>query len=287
MEKPDDHQEKPACETGSPACQFTPRSKETTSSTPAVLARIASRISTRTNRSVIEPPPDGGLLAWTQVFCGFLAVINTWGFVNSFGAFQTYYRSILPENPSTISWIGSIQSFLMFFIGVFSGRALDAGYFRSTVIIGIVLQCAGIFTMSLAKNYWQLLLTHGIATGVGGGIFFTPIMGLVATYFAKRRGLALALVTCGNSTGGVVYPLVVRQLLPKVGFAWTVRVLGFLNLASLGIVVCFMKPRLAARKAGPLVDMDAFRDAPYVLWVLGICFVMAPVYFVFYYVSPI
>jgi hypothetical protein len=35
--------------------------------------------------------------------------------------------------PSDISWIGSIQIFLLFFIGTFSGRATDAGYFRFTL----------------------------------------------------------------------------------------------------------------------------------------------------------
>lgn len=232
----------------------------------------------------LEPPPDGGLLAWTQVFCAFLVFVNTWGFVNSFGAFQAYYTSILPQAPSTISWIGSVQTCLMFFLGTFSGRALDAGYFHFTVIVGIVVQCVGIFTMSLARNYWQLLLTHGFATGVGGGIFFTPVMGLVSTYFARKRGMALGIVTCGNSAGGIIYPLVIRQLLPQIGFAWTVRVLGFINVVCLGVVIAFMKPRLAPRKAGPLIDMDAFHDLPYVLWALAICFLMAPMYLVFYYV---
>lgn len=28
------------------------------------------------------PPPDGGVLAWSQVFCAWLAIVNSWGFVN-------------------------------------------------------------------------------------------------------------------------------------------------------------------------------------------------------------
>ena len=172
----------------------------------------------------------------------------------------------------------------MFLLGMFGGRALDAGLFRPTIIIGIAFQIVGIFTMSFAKNYWQLLLTKGICTGVGGGIFFVPVMGLTSTYFAKRRGMALGIVTSGNSFGGIVYPIVVRQLLDKVGFGWTVRVLGFINVVSLAVVIAFMKPRLPPRKVGPLIDPDAFRDLPYIIHVLGICFLMPTVYFVFYYV---
>lgn len=192
------------------------------SRTSAILRRAASRLTTHSIRDP-GPPPDGGILAWTQCFCAWLVIMNTWGFVNSFGAFQTYYTVILPNvPPSTISWIGSVQAFLMFFLGAFSGRALDAGYFVPTVIVGIIFQLVGIFTLSFATKYWHLFLTQGVLTGIGGGIFFCPVMGLLSTYFLKRRGLALGIATSGNSVGGIVYPVIVRQLLPKIGFGWTV-----------------------------------------------------------------
>ncbi|KAF2474911.1 MFS general substrate transporter [Lindgomyces ingoldianus] len=261
-----------------------PQVPKTRPATPTAIERVVSHL---TMRSIANPgpPPDGGLQAWTQVFCAWLAILNTWGFVNSFGAFQTYYASILPQSNSTISWIGSTQACLMFLLGTFSGRALDAGLFRPTIIIGIAFQLVGIFTMSLAKNYWQLLLTQGICTGIGGGIFFCPVMGLVSTYFAKRRGMAIGIVTSGNSAGGIIYPIVVRQLLDKVGFGWTVRVLGFINVVSLAVVIAFMKPRLPPRRTGPIIDTSAFTDVPYILHVLGTCFLMPPVYFAFYYIA--
>jgi MFS family permease len=256
-----------------------------TSSRPSdALARIASRITTRSLRDP-GPPPDGGFVAWTQIFCTWLAVINSWGFVNSFGAFQPYYESVLTESASAISWIGSIQACLMFTLGVISGRALDRGWFRPTVALGIAIQILGIFAMSAAKNYLQFLLTQGLCTGIGGGIFFIPMMALCSTYFSTHRGLAIGIVTTGNSIGGVVYPVIVRQLLGKIGFGWTVRVLGFLNVACLLVAIAFMKPRLPPRKTGPLIEWEALRDAPYCLHVVGVCFLMPPVYCVFYYVS--
>lgn len=172
------------------------------------LARIQSHLTTR---SLPEPgpPPDGGLRAWIQVCCAWLAIVNSWGFVNSFGAFLPYYETILPEPASTISWIGSVQACLVFGLGIFSGRALDRGWFRPTVALGIAVQLLGIFTMSVAHNYWQLLLTQGFCTGIGGGIFFVPIMGVCSTYFAKKKAMALGMVTSGTAMGGVLYPLIV------------------------------------------------------------------------------
>jgi MFS family permease len=134
---------------------------------------------------------------------GWLIIFVTWGYVNSFGSFQAYYTSVLPESPSTISWIGSIQVFLTFFIGAFSGRLLDAGLFVPTLFVGGVLQLLGIFMMSLSTKWWQLLLSQGVLTGIGGGIFFCPSMGLIATYFSGRRALAVGVVTTGNSVGSL------------------------------------------------------------------------------------
>lgn len=180
-----------------------------TKSRPAnALDRIQSHLTTR---SLAEPgpPPDGGLRAWSQVFCAWLAIVNSWGFVNSFGAFLPYYETILPQSASAISWIGSLQACLVFGLGIFSGRALDRGWFRPTVALGISIQLVGIFTMSVAHSYWQLLLTQGFCTGVGGGIFFVPIMGVCSTYFLKKKAMALGMVTSGTAMGGVLYPLVV------------------------------------------------------------------------------
>ncbi|KAI5921969.1 major facilitator superfamily domain-containing protein [Camillea tinctor] len=216
---------------------------------------------------------------------GWLVIFTTWGYVNSFGSFQTYYTATMPQSPSTISWIGSIQTCLTLIIGAFSGRLLDAGYFLPTFMVGAVIQVIGMFLMSISTKYWQLMLTQGLLTGIGGGIFFTPSLALVSTYFENHRGLAIGLATTGNSVGGIVYPTVVRQLIPLVGFAWTARVLAFINFTALATVLAFMRPRLPPRKSGPLVDLSAFKEPVYSGFVAGLFFLMWANYFVFYYIA--
>lgn len=89
--------------------------------------RVISRTTSKSSFNP-GPPPDGGLKAWTAVAAGHLVIMNTWGYINSFGVFQTYYANELALGPpATISWIGSIQVFLLFFIGTFTGRITDAG----------------------------------------------------------------------------------------------------------------------------------------------------------------
>ncbi|KAF2966235.1 hypothetical protein GQX73_g7329 [Xylaria multiplex] len=249
-----------------------------------VLAQVASRVTTKTWP---EPPPapDGGLKAWTQVGAGFFVLFATWGYANSFGAYQAYYSETLSESPSTISWIGGIQIFLSLTVGIFSGRAFDAGYFVPVFFAGIVIQVLGIFLMSLSTQYYQLFLTQGVVSGIGAGIYFTPAVSLVNTYFDKRRGLAVGLATTGNSAGGIVYPIIVRELIPKLGFAWTTRVIGFLNLGLLAISFAFMRPRLPPRKSGPIIEFGAFKDPKFAGFLISSFFIYWANYYTFYYIG--
>ena len=83
--------------------------KNTDESEPeGVLAKVLSRTISRISIDP-GPPPDGGLVAWTQVACGHLIIFNTWGYIVSYGVFQTYYVSTLGHPPSDISWVSTPQ----------------------------------------------------------------------------------------------------------------------------------------------------------------------------------
>jgi hypothetical protein len=68
--------------------------------------------------------PDGGIRAWSVVGASFLLVFCTFGLSNGFGIFQTYLsqHQLSNHSQSEIAWIGSVQIFLSFFGGLFSGR---------------------------------------------------------------------------------------------------------------------------------------------------------------------
>jgi len=204
---------------------------------------------------------------------GHLVVMNTWGFINSFGVFQTYYVTSLHDSPSTISWIGTMQIFLLFFIGAFTGRLTDAGYFRIVFLTGSILGVVGLFMASLSTTYWQLFLAQGVCCGLGNGCLFCPALSLLSTYFSKKRGLAIGLAATGSATGGMVFPAMVQQLLSKVGFAWTMRSLAFIQLGCLVFCNLLMKTRMPPRKAGAVVDWKSFKEATYSLFAAGMFFV--------------
>lgn len=198
-----------------------------------------------------------------------LVIMNTWGLVGSFGLFQTYYATALGRPPSDISWIGSLQIFLLFFVGTFAGRLTDAGYFRHVFAAGVAFNIVGIFCTSAATSYWQVVLAQGICLGFGNGCMFCPAMATLSTYFDKKRGLAIGMASCGTATGGLVFPSMMRQLLPSQGFPASVRAIGFVQVATFAVAALFLKPRIPPRKSGPMVEWAAFKEGAYSFYAVG------------------
>ena len=125
------------------------------------------------------------------------------GLVNSYGIFQTYYSTNLlaSSTASAISWIGSIQAFLLLFAGIICGRALDAGYFFPVAAIGGFLEVFGMMMTYISKQYWQVFLSQCICVGLGCGCLFTPSIAIIGTYFSSKRSIATGIAASGSSVG--------------------------------------------------------------------------------------
>ncbi|KAF9020820.1 MFS general substrate transporter [Hymenopellis radicata] len=163
--------------------------------------------------------PDGGLRAWLVVTGAMCNTFTTFGYVNSWGVFQSYYQSdILKDTPpSNIAWIGSVQYSLVFLPGLFAGRLFDLGYFRPLLLGCSALLVIATFLVAECHEYWQFLLCQGFAVGLACGGIMNPTMAVIAHWFKRRRGLAMGLMAMGSSFGGTLIPIAARNLIPKVG----------------------------------------------------------------------
>ncbi|EFY85727.1 MFS monocarboxylate transporter, putative [Metarhizium acridum CQMa 102] len=231
--------------------------------------------------------PNGGVQAWLHVLGAFMLYFNTWGILNTFGAFQTFYSSgtLFSQTSSNISWIGSIQAFLVLFTGFLSGPIYDRGYLRALLLVGSFLIVFGNMMLSLATDYWQVVLAQGVCVGLGSGLIYVPAVAILPTYFNTRLGLAIGLAASGSSIGGIIYPVVFYKLINDIGFGWSVRVLGFIALATLSIPNLVMKMRVKPSKARALLDTSAFTDWPFLVFTLATLIGFMGLYTMFFYLS--
>lgn len=85
----------------------------------------------------------------------------------------------------------------------------------------------------------------------------------------------------------VVLPIMVREIHLRAGVGWASRSLCFVSLALLGLSSLILRDRRppGKRKTRSLVDSAAFRDWPYLLFVLGCCVVFLGIYTPFVHIQ--
>ena len=264
-------------------------------------------------------PPDGGLRAWLVVVGGFLTYFCTFGkypmpspkgnekakkkegrrmerqqeancvvgMLNAFGTFQVYYQThfLSDKSSSEISWIGTLQVFLLFIGGMFIGPLFDRMGLKVLFIPGALTCVLALIFTSLCTEYYQFILAQGLMFGIGNAMLFYPTISVMSHWFAKRRGLALGVVVAGSSLGGIAWPLILQRLFGAVGFGWTLRISAFICLGILAPCCYLVASRLPPAKGEIPQDelTGMFKDVIFMSLVAGEFFVMWGMFIPFYY----
>lgn len=82
-----------------------------------------------------------------------------------------------------------------------------------------------------------------------------------------------------------MFPAIVQNLLPVIGFPWTMRVLRFLTSGMLLLSFFRLEQRVPPRKSGPIVECRAFLEPAYLLFSIGIFLNFRGLYIAFFYIS--
>jgi hypothetical protein len=120
--------------------------------------------------------------AYTALMGCFFLMFNSWGLVNAYGTFATYYKEqLLPGRDLYLfNLIGSTESFIVLIFSFMIGRLLDAGLSKIVLPTGFFLVTLGMFMLSLSSgggstnsgNYGIIWVTQGFTTGLGMACFF-------------------------------------------------------------------------------------------------------------------
>ncbi|KAI9052573.1 hypothetical protein LZ554_003916 [Drepanopeziza brunnea f. sp. 'monogermtubi'] len=190
--------------------------------------------------------PDGGWEACLVVLGGWLCLICSFGWINCIGVFQEYYQEslLLGYSSSTVSWIPSLEVFMMFLGGPVFGKLFDNYGPRGLLLGGTVFHIFGLMMTSLSTKYYQFILAQGICSALGASAVFYAAINSVGTWFFKNRAAAFGIMASGSSVGGVILPIMVSKLIPQIGYPWTMRAVAFMMLGMLVVANFTVKSRL-------------------------------------------
>lgn len=219
--------------------------------------------------------PEGGTRAWLVVLGSFSGMVAALGIMNTIGVYESYLarHQLASYSAASIGWILSIYVFLAFGAGLVIGPIFDVHGPRWLLFAGSILIILATFLLGVCTAYWHFILVFGILAGVGTALIFTPTIAAVGHFFYEKRGNATGLAAMGGAIGGIVFPLMLQNLFPKVGWGWATRIQGFVFVVLLVLANLLVRSRLPPKPNQSIMpDFMIFRQLNFALVTAGTFF---------------
>ncbi|KAJ1662697.1 hypothetical protein IW140_006196 [Coemansia sp. RSA 1813] len=223
------------------------------------------------NKALDERPVDGAY-GWAVVISGSTMLMFSMGFVNSYGAYQTYYHlNQFPNEPvSTLSWIGTLQFAGMCIFGIPAGIMCERLDTRLVTFVGGLIMGVSLVIASFCDSaVWKLILTQGIVFSIGASMVFIPATSIPSQWFTKYRALAIGVVVAGSGIGGLWLTPATRGMIENLGTSWALRITGIITFAATSVSSLFMRNRLHVEGREKIVDFSVFRDIRFIFVFIG------------------
>jgi MFS family permease len=192
-----------------------------------------------------QAEPIDSRRAWLRlvaiVLLSMLGSAPMWSVVVMLPAVQAEFGTARADAslPYTMTMVGFVVG------GVLMGRLSDRFGVMVPVLLGAVSLGAGGLAAALAPSVFVFGLAYGVLMGCfGAAAVFGPLVADASLWFARRRGIALALAASGNYLAGTLWPPLLQ---------WGVETIGWrhAHLAMGAVCIATMLPLALALRARP------------------------------------
>ena len=182
---------------------------------------------------------------WIQLVLGLIAMMSisspqyVWTLFTK--SFQDGLHTTLPAIQITFSILIVLQAWL----SPLQGYLVDKFGARVLIAIGCLLSGLGWISSAYVTSLTGLYLTYGLFCGIGTGIVYIGIIGLMVRWFPDRRGFATGMVAAGYGFGAIATTFPIDAMMKSAGYQHTLVVFGII-LGLIGAAAA-----LAMRMPGP------------------------------------
>jgi MFS family permease len=159
--------------------------------------------------------------AWTRLALGLLVStiggVGMWSAVVALPAVQAEFG---------VARADASLAYTMTMIGfgagtMILGRMTDRFGIIPPVLVGIACLVLGYSAAASAHTLWLYSIAHGLLVGFGSSATFSPMLTDMSHWFARRRGVAVAIIASGNYLAGALWPPVVQHFIESSGWRQT------------------------------------------------------------------
>ena len=166
---------------------------------------------------------------WNQLILGVIAMMA----ISSPQYVWTLFTGPLNQKLGTtlaqLQWTFSLLIILQTWLSPFQAYLVDRFGPRLLIAIGALLSGGSWVASAYVDNLWALYFTYGVLGGIGTGIIYVGIIGLMVRWFPDRRGLATGLAAAGYGFGAVFTSFPIDSMIKSAGYAQTLVVWGIIQ----------------------------------------------------------
>jgi MFS family permease len=140
--------------------------------------------------------------------------------------------------------------------GVVLGRLSDRVGIMAPLVLGAVALSLGYVGAGTAPSLALFALVHALI-GFGASASFGPLIADTSQWFTRRRGIAVAIVSCGNYVAGAIWPPLLQYAISHAG--WRLTHIGIGAICAIAMPPLFLVLRRPA-PAAAAVSADLFAD---------------------------
>ena len=169
---------------------------------------------------------------WVQLGLGLIAMMSISSPQYVWTLFTKPYQDALHVPLSAVQVTLTILIVVQTFFSPAQGFLVDKFGPKLLIATGCVLSGLGWIAAAYATTLTSLYLTYGLLCGIGTGIVYIGIVGLMVKWFPDKRGFATGMVAAGYGFGAIATTFPIDSMLKTVGYQHTLVVFGII----LGIV---------------------------------------------------
>jgi oxalate/formate antiporter len=201
---------------------------------------------------------------WSQLLLGLVCMMAVSSPQYVWTLFTKPIMALYGVSLSEVQVTFSILIVLQTFFSPFQGYLVDKFGPRLLLSVGALLTGLSWILAAQAASLPALYLTYGLLGGVGTGIIYVGVVGLMVKWFPDRRGFAAGVVAAGYGMGAIMTTFPITNSLGANGLASTLTTFGMI-FAAVGVAAALgLRTPPAGYKPGAAVDTKS--AAPDVYW---------------------
>ncbi len=177
---------------------------------------------------------------WIQLLLGLVAMMAISSPQYVWTLFLAPLRAKLGADLAALQITFSILIVLQTFLSPLQGYLIEKLGPRFLIAVGTVMTGASWVASAYISSLTGLYLAYGVLGGVGTGIVYVGVVGLMVRWFPENRGFAAGVVAAGYGFGAIATTFPISTMIAESGyqralivFGWILGAVGF--LAALGM----------------------------------------------------